>query len=457
MSLLLRRQMARWYPLIDIPEQVALRDDPVRFKVVPAGRRSGKTERAKRFVAKQAMANPEELYFCAAPTREQVKKIFWDDLKQMTLSATHSKPPSESDLKLFMPNGTEVHLIGLDRPERFEGIPWTGGVIDEIADVKEEAWQANILPALNTVSPLRPDYRAWCWLIGVPDGLNHFYELYQYAITANDPEWRGYHWKSSQILPDDVIAAAKRVMSPKQFKQEFEASFETATGRIYEDYGRKNHTSATIEPHEQLLWMHDQNFTPLSSAIGVVREGSLNLLDEIVLESAVSRQSAEEFVEKYEGHKNRHVIIYGDPAGRAGEKHGHSSDYKDLEAVLSANNWTFKRRIRNAAPAIKDRQNAVRAKINNAQNERSLFVNPSLAKMCDKGLATVQLKKGSSFQEDQANPAQHITTAIGYCVERDWPIRRPVKAGAEPKPGYVPPTDYITENEDEEASWKMSA
>ena len=44
-------------------------------------------------------------------------------------------------------------------------------------------------------------------------------------------------------------------------------AFETATGRIYEDFGKHNVTHATIEPHEQLMWMHDQNFTPLSSAM----------------------------------------------------------------------------------------------------------------------------------------------------------------------------------------------
>ena len=37
-----------------------------------------------------------------------------------------------------------------------EGQFWSGGVIDEIADVKAEAWQANIRPALDTYNPQRP-------------------------------------------------------------------------------------------------------------------------------------------------------------------------------------------------------------------------------------------------------------------------------------------------------------
>ena len=427
LSLQTSKELGRWYKLIEHPVQAALVaavGNGVRFPVVPAGRRSGKTERAKRFVAKQAMKNPNERYFIAAPTRDQVKKIYWADMKQLCLCSLQKKAPSETDLIIYMDNGSEVHLIGLDKPERIEGILWTGGVIDEIADIKPDAWEANIRPALDTFNPTRPEYRAWCWLIGVPDGLNHYYDMAKYAETANDPEWKCYHWKSSEILPAETIAAAKRHMSMRQYKQEYEADFVGATGRIYEDYSTDNHTDAVIEPHEQLLWMHDQNFTPLSSAVGVRRNDgmSLMLLDEIVLTSAVSKQSAIEFVDKFKDHQNKHVLIYGDPAGQAGEKHGHASDYVDIESVLKANGWTFTRKVKPAHPSIKDRQNSVRAMICTADGNRRLFVNPVTAKWCDKGLSTVQLQEGSTFQEDQRNKYQHITTAIGYCIDVEWPV-----------------------------------
>ena len=425
-NLALDRQLARWYALKDHAVQLALMEAVprgVRFPLVPAGRRSGKTERFKRFVVKQANAY-QGMYFAAAPTHDQAKKIFWDDLKAFSLCSMHSRRPSESDRIIYMESGSEIHVIGLDKPQRIEGIPWTGGGIDEFADIKPNAWEANILPALNTVNPTRPDYRAWCWLLGVPDGLNHYYDLCMRAESGEDPNFEVFHWKSAEILPPDVIDAMKRAMSAKQFKQEFEASFETATGRIYEDYSSANHTDARIEPHEQLLFTHDQNYTPLSSAIAVRRNDGkdLYLLDEIVLTSAVSKQSALEFVERYKDHGNKTVLLYGDPAGRAGEKHGHASDYTDIEGVLRAAGWQVKRKVKPAAPAIKDRQNAVRAKIRTADGHRSLFVNPVTAKWCDKGLATVQLQNGSTFQEDQRNSYQHITTAIGYLIDVEWPV-----------------------------------
>lgn len=429
LDLLTRRQIERWYRLKDHPVQLALVqsiDDGVRFPVVPAGRRSGKTERAKRFLAKRGMRLPGEKYFAGAPTRDQAKKIWWNDLKDLCLTSMHLKRPSESDLIIFMPNGTEIHVLGFDEPARFEGIPWTGGVIDEIANVKEKAVEENILPGLNTIDPRRPEYRAWCWFIGVPEGLGHYKRMADRGLPNSEgvylnPEWRTYHWVSADILPPDVIAGARRTMSAKQFKQEYEASFETAGGRIYEDFCNLNFVEATPYPHEALHWMHDQNFTPLSSAIAVMRDDIPYFVDEIVLESAISRQSAMEFISKYANHKNKMVYIYGDPAGRAGEKHGHKSDYSEIEDLLRSNDWRFERRVRPKAPAIKDRQNSLRSRICTADGERHLFINPDRCPWVKEGLETVQLKEGSTFQEDDKNPYQHITTALGYFSDWHWP------------------------------------
>lgn len=423
-SLALDRQLARWYPLMDHDVQldlVAAVPAGVRFPLVPAGRRSGKTERFKRFLVKQAYRTTGP-YFAAAPTHDQAKKIFWDDLKAFSLSSTHKRRPSESGRIIYPDNGSEIHVIGLDKPQRIEGVPWKGGGIDEFADIKPDAWEANILPALNTVNPMEPDYRAWCWLLGVPDGLNHYYDLCQRAERGEDPNFKVYHWKSAEILPIDVIDAMKRAMSARQFKQEFEASFETATGRIYEDYGPANYTTETIQPHEQLRWFHDFNYTPLSSGIGVVRGSDVYLLEEIVLTSAVARQSALEFVERYEAHQNRHVLIYGDPNGKDGEKHGQMSDYLEMEKVLRSHGWTFTRRVKPSTVSIKDGQNAVRAKIMNAAGEVSLYVNATSAPYTHKSLATGQLKKGSTFHEEDSD-FQHIGTAIRYFIDYEYPVR----------------------------------
>ena len=424
----------RWYPLIEHPVQRALVNDMARFKVVPAGRRSGKTELAKRHVVREAYRTPGP-YFTAAPTRDQTKRIYWSDLKKLAHMERFSRDATrESDLIITLPNESTISVIGLDQPQRMEGQFWVGGIIDEIADIRPDAWQTNISPALDTYDPRHPDRQAWCWLIGVPDGLNHFYDLAEYARNSGDPDWAFYTWKSADILPLEMIEAAKRRMDLRQFRQEYEASFETASGRVYEDYSSANHTGETLHPHEQIMWAHDFNYTPLSSLVAVRRGQSLHVVDEIILTSAVARQSAVEFVERYQGHNNKSLLLYGDPAGRAGEKHGHASDYTEMEQVLRAAGWTVQRRVKSAAPAIKDRQNAVRAKIMDANGVSSLFVNTARCPYTHKGLAITQIKTGSSFLEEDGE-YQHITTALGYCIDYEWPINGKKDFGAvKPQP-----------------------
>ncbi len=413
----------RWYPLRDHPVQLAFVNDAVRFKLAPCGRRSGKTERAKRKLVKAAWRTPGKPFFAAAPTRDQAKKIWWEDLKLLSFAPLYGpRAISEGELIIRIPNGASIHVIGLDVAARAEGQPWGGGVIDEVADLKENVLPLHVLPALSTIDPRDPDYRAWLDLIGVPEGLNHYYKLCERAKSGAWPDARVYHWVSADILAPDEIEAARGRMSAKQFRQEYEAAFEGAAGRIYEDYSQANTTTERIGGGESLAWMHDFNYTPLSSAVAVERAGKLLVLDEITLTSAVAHNAAVEFCERYKGHTNRAIRLYGDPAGRAGEKHAQQSNYTAIESYLRSQGWNVERRVKLAAPAIRDRQNAVRAKICNAKGERTLFVNPLTCPVLHDGLSTVQLKEGSAFQEDDTNSAQHITTALGYWIDREWPV-----------------------------------
>jgi hypothetical protein len=397
-----------------------MRDD-YRFKVVPAGRRSGKTERAKRKVLIEAYRLPGGRFFCAAPTSLQAKKIYWNDLQQLIIPGFIDKLMI-SEQYMRLKNGAEIHVVGLDKPARIEGQPWNGGVVDEIADIKATAWQENIRPLFDTIGM----EDSWCWLIGVPDGLNHYYDLAEYAKSSGDPEWGFYTWKSSDILSEKAIASAKRQLDPRAFRQEYEASFETASGRVYADYSNDNHSDIEFNAELPIYWTHDFNFTPMSSAICQIVAGKVHVVDEIILESAVARESAAEFIDKFQGCKQQTVRIYGDASGHAGEKHGHASDYIEIRQALQAagfENVTMK--VPRSNPSIKDGQNSLRAKILNAAGERSFFVNPVKAKHVDKGLKTTQLKEGSTFQEEDST-YQHVTTALRYFTNVEWPIQRNV-------------------------------
>lgn len=410
--------------LIPHPVQLQLRDDPVRFKICSAGRRSGKTERFKRKVVEEAMKVPG-MYFAAAPVRDQAKRLFWRDLKEMVPSWFQSQAPSESELIVYLRNGSELQVIGLDKPERVEGIPWRGGGVDEIANCKPDIWDAHLRPLFST----RGMEDSWCWLFGVPEGLNHFYDLAERAKSEEYPDWAFYTWFSSDILNPQEIEDAKRSMDLKFFRQEYEGSFETVSGRVYSDYNDENHCDRVLNPGKDIIWTHDFNYTPLSSAILQVDKDKTGempdkvyMVDEIILESAVAQNTALEFVNRFSEYKGMMVHIYGDAQGHHGEKHGQQSDYTQIENILKQNGFrTSIKATRNYRP-IKESQSSLRAKILNAAGERTFFVNPAKCKYGDKGLKLTQLKEGSSFQEADSK-YQHITTALRYFTDVEYPVR----------------------------------
>lgn len=323
--------------------------------------------------------------------------------------------PSESDLVITLLNGNELHLIGLDKPERAEGTPWRSGLIDEFADTKETSWAENIRPALST-----DGLNATCDIIGVPDGLNHFYDRFENAKI--DDEWQSHHWKSSIILSHKEIEAAKRDLDPRTFRQEYEASFETATGVIYSDYCDDNHTGMEFQPGD-IHWTHDFNFLPMSSAICQAHGDKDHVIDEIILDHAIAKDVVDEFVERYTPLRNQigMIYLYGDPSGKAGEKHGQISNYLAIEAGLRNAGFRFERRVLASERSIRDSQASLRGRILNANGDRRFFVNPKKAPTVDRGLKTAQLKKGSTFLEDDTNRTQHVTTALRYMTEYRYP------------------------------------
>jgi len=416
-----------WQPLKEIPIYYQLVNELVRFKLIPAGRRSGKTEKFKRYLVTRSLYEAGKMFFVGAPTRTRVKTLYWNDLlaKIPPGMLDERGTTKGAELKIRLKNETEIHLLSMDNPKVIEGAPWDGGGFDEwddIASAHPECWDENIRPALSNASK-----KPWCWIFGVPGGLNYYYKMVQRVLTEHPKDWAVYTWHSSEVLSADEIEDAMRTLSPRAFRQEYQASFESAGNRIYEDYSHLNHTDWDYNPVLPIIWCHDFNYSPLSSCICQEHNGKIYAVDEIVLESAIARQSAEEFCNRYKDYKRARIIIYGDMSGHAGEKHGHISNYMEIVQILKQNGfYNVELRVPRDNPALKTRHNEVRAKILNALGMRTLFVNPKKCPTLDDGFFTAQFKKGSTELEDDKNPSQHITTAIGYFIAYE---QAPVDAG----------------------------
>jgi len=444
----------RWTPMRDHDEQIRLIRSKARFKVVPAGRRSGKTEIVgkRKLVLKALFAHrkdlpqyyipyPDPRLFCAAPTRDQVKRIYWHDLKALIPKEFLLGNPNESQLILSLINGVEIHCLGMDKPERAEGTPWDYGVLDEYANMKARTWTQHIRPALS-------DRLGGCDFIGVPEGRNHYYDLYRDAQAQAlhamknglEPEWDAFHWISADILPEGEIIAAKRDLDELTYQQEYEASFVNFTGRAYYNFTEQTHcASLTYNPKEDLLFMFDFNVAPGIAVIGQEqympkRQTNKRLWGTgIIGEVWIPRGSntirvCDKLIQDWGKHKGR-IFCYGDSTGGSkGSAKVLGSDWQLVKEKLWSHFGMDRLffRVPLSNPRERDRVNTVNSRLLNIKKEIRMMVDPTKAPQTVRDFEGVVVIEGGSGEIDKSiDPERtHLSDAIGYHLWQEYPVKK---------------------------------
>jgi len=211
-----------------LPWQEEVWNNPTRFKVVAAGRRTGKSRLAAWMLIVNALQASKGHVFYVAPTQGQARDIMWQTLLELGHPVIDSSHINNLQIKLI--NGTTISLKGADRPETMRGVSLKFLVMDEYADMKPDVWEQILRPALA-------DQKGDAMFIGTPMGRNHFYDLYKYAELSEDETYQSWHFTSydNPILDPDEIDIAKKSMSSYAFRQEFLASFEATGSEMFKE------------------------------------------------------------------------------------------------------------------------------------------------------------------------------------------------------------------------------
>ena len=211
-----------------LPWQQEVWEDDTRFKIVAAGRRTGKSRLAAWLLIVNALQTERGQVFYVAPTQGQARDIMWQTLLELgnpVITGSHI-----NNLQIKLVNGATISLKGADRPETMRGVSLKFLVLDEYADMKPDVFEQILRPALA-------DQKGCAMFIGTPMGRNHFYELYKYADLGDDETYKAWHFTSydNPILDPNEIDTAKKSMSSYAFRQEFMASFEARGSEMFKE------------------------------------------------------------------------------------------------------------------------------------------------------------------------------------------------------------------------------
>lgn len=422
-----------WFPLKYHPIQAALWTSTARFVANPAGRGAGKSLLAdRRLVRFLPIQKPwdDPIYFYGAPTVEQAKRLAWNKLLKLIPKEWLEREPNKSELSIKTVFGSTIYVVGLDKPQRIEGVQWDGCVIDESSDIKPGTFDLSVLPALM-------HRNGWCWRIGVPKrhgiGASEFRKFYEDCAAGTIPEGAAYTWGSKEIVPESALALARAKMDPRDFDEQFNARFQNASGGIFYAFEKEyNVRPCAYHPEMPIDVGSDFNVNPmawvLSHNYGQPPEHRMEVFDHLWLRDSNTPHALNVLKSRYPNHRGG-WRFFGDATASSRKTNAAATDY-----LLIWNDADFKRMGRSvhypkANPARADRFAATNALIKTADGRRRLFVDPHCMDLIDDLMCRAM--KENSREPDDSGDVGHITDALGYIIHKLYPIRIPVEGRAE--------------------------
>ncbi len=403
-----------------LPWQKEVKHDRHRFRVVCAGRRSGKSVLGCDDLVQGAASLPDSVNWYIGPTYSSAKDIAWQILK------TNIEPfrqydliekSVESDLLIRWRNGAIIHLKGGDKPDSLRGVKLSRLVIDEYAIMRKEIWEEVLQPATS-------DNKAPVLFISTPKGYNHFYDAFNMA-QKNPESWYQKHIKTSEAgtIPADEIERAKRDMDERVFRQEYEASFETFGGRVYTDFDRAVHVAEKpfdFNPAMEYAVGMDFGWSATMPAIlaNIDAQEKVYIFGEIARVETPIPVFGKLIIDAVPGHKPS--LIACDPAGAAKNEAMGLDSVSELRSIFGFMTVRYKA---NYPGVIQDGINVVRKWLRN----KKVIISPACTKLIQafemyrypdpkrEVSSEVPLKDGIS---------DHWADAARYLFAYRFPVRR---------------------------------
>ena len=210
-------------PFTPRPWQIPLINDPAKRIVAVVHRRAGKStglmwRGIKRALSIQRRHPPPRIIHTLPVQVQWARTGMWDVLARAG-SLIPGAQVFKSEMRLILPNGGIYQAGGMDKPDS-----WRGGYADEV--ILDEADDTHADGQATAIEPMLADFAGVLVRSGTPKGYGRLKAAYERA--GSQPGWSRYllRWQDTGVLSADAIADLRAEMTPEEFSQELECSFE---------------------------------------------------------------------------------------------------------------------------------------------------------------------------------------------------------------------------------------
>jgi hypothetical protein len=411
-----------------LPSQATFHLSKARFKGFSGPIGSGKSQALCQEAIKLAYINAGRLALIGAPTYPMLRDATQTAMLEILVSNDIPYELNKAENTLVLKDtSSKILFRSLDEYERLRGtnLAWFG--IDELTYCQEEAW-------LRLEGRLR-DGKATklCgFAVWTPKGFDWVYRKF-IAERVDGYEVSLARAFENRYLLDKVPDFYQRLEKSYDagfYQQEVLGEYLAMnTGLAYKGFDRGIHVrEMSIDPTLPLRWSLDFNVDPMSSVVAqILRDGTVQVVDEIVISRAMTEDACNEFMNRYPNHPAP-VLVYGDASGNQRQSTG-PTDYQMIREFFARRGKTnVYYQYGSCNPLIRDRVMVMNARLKSAAGDASLFVSPRCVELI-KDFEEVCFKKGSMVvDKDKDSRRTHLSDALGYMVFTEC---RPQQAAGE--------------------------
>lgn len=217
------------HPILHKKQQRVV-ESKARFKVIRAGRRSGKSTLEIEEMCFEAVSGKDRNIFYICPTQKQARSIIWEALKSRVGGIGQ---PNESRLEMKLPTVDKgfstIFIAGWENRENFRGMKAHLQVFDEVDTCRDFfiGWQEIFRPALT-------DTGGKATFIGTPKKENPNLRRLE-KMAQDDSDYEAFHFTTADnpFIPILEIEKAKRELDYDTYAQEFEAMYLENAGSLF--------------------------------------------------------------------------------------------------------------------------------------------------------------------------------------------------------------------------------
>jgi PBSX family phage terminase large subunit len=345
---------------------------------------------------------PKALGFIGANTHPQLRQIVLEKLFGI-LREQNIKYEYNENTGILKALGATVKCSGLDNFDALRGAEYGYFWLDEVRDLKEEAFLMLCGRLRDSNGPLEGRCTT------TPAGFNWVYEHFKGEKKTEHHELIQTTSYENPFLPDGYLEALRGSYDPRFYEQEVLGKFLNLTsGQVYRSFNRDSNVIDRLpfEPGTLPIKIGmDFNVNPMTAVLASEFNGQMYVFAEAYLEDSNTFDMARHISDSY-GMWRCPISIIPDSTGKNRKTSSTQSDHQ----ILRSRGFTVEFQTN---PKKTDRYNCV----NGLLHHKKLWVHSSCVKTI-KDLQQVVY---------EGNPAHltHISDALGYLCWKWKPLKTP--------------------------------